>query len=1023
MVLHVADRHGGAGEGELHARAYGRCGGGDERIGVEAIAGDATGEAFVDPRGDAASHAATKAELQADGVIRHAGHDEDRTGDGLGAEGQCGDAADETSVDKLVDVTIEGADLVDEHLFRLDSELGGELGADEDDVFPDRLGHGIRSLGEPAVVGVLTVTRVDARQEAHFEGVERKGRSGEGLDLLGTDSGLGGGEGGTGEDALGEPSGKGFIRSILRQRVEGLADERVGVLVGAGERSEDIELGDRREQRINHRLHRDVDAAQRATVGPALEVVRSSKEGTTRGLHGGGGLVERGAMITEANDRLGGLDGGAEVDVSRSIVSRVTTEDDKSVGRLGGEGSDRQRGGSRCGDILDGGGESLVREEDGALRVSGEMFAGDNEGFALGGLDEVGGAFGHPLGVDVDAGDLALEGSGGGVTRLSEDFGGEENREAGDVRRRGAETVVGGGTGEGESRFDDVETRHLVGLLGRIGAAGGRISAGVFDGRVMRPEEIAVEAQYAAGLGVIRQRAGAENGVGAILGDRRVFDPAGLRVGSLEASDETGTRGRSGRTGKEGEAGTGVGLGGGGETAHERTGGGDGKHRAIGGDGSLRAIRIVHVEHAGLGELRRSSAVGAVARVTFDLGRAVLVRLDEDWLIGELARERGSVVRGDAGNRVLRLLGVRERVIAGFAATGEAETGEAEGGAHEHQELATLDAGDGGGPFDELAFGAGAELGRLVTLLEAAPVRGTGRLAGLGHGVFENFLAHRKRWVGLAVAARAALGRIDLPVVDELRAVRGLRSRRSGLVGEVGDLVDGTQELLGIAVAIEAEGHVERLLLADDDLLVDPAVTLDAAHAAVHVHGVIEVNVVRHLVHLDPADRFAGLHAFLHERERRAVGLHLAMAVPAGAGRRDVGMRRLVHVVVAIAAIETQDRIGSGMEGVVERDGLIRRVSDVQILVRGVLVDRGDDDHSSDEQADEDLQRGGVDGPGEEVATSGRAVEEIEEFAHRVQTNGLAGFLTEEARKAEPLRNPNLSGFSRFSGVAWERNP
>ena len=144
------------------------------------------------------------------------------------------------------------------------------------------------------------------------------------------------------------------------------------------------------------------------------------------------------------------------------------------------------------------------------------------------------------------------------------------------------------------------------------------------------------------------------------------------------------------------------------------------------------------------------------------------------------------------------------------------------------------------------------------------------------------------------------------------------------------------------------------------------------------------------------------------------------MAVPAGVGRRDVRVGRLVDEVMAIAAIETQDGIRSRVEGVVESDRLIRRVSNVQILVRCGLVDRGRDDHARDEQADEDLERGGVDGPGEEVATGCRAVKEFEELAHRVQTNGLAGFLTEEARKAEPLRNPNLSGFSRFSGVAWE---
>ena len=588
---------------------------------------------------------------------------------------------------------------------------------------------------------------MDAREEADFKRVERKGRSGEGLDLLGADGGRGGGEGRTGEDAFGEPGSEGFIRSILRQRVEGLANERMRTLVGTGERSEDVELGDRGKQRVNHRLYRDVNAAERAAVGPALEVMRSGEERTAGSLHGGGGLVERGAMITETDDFLGGLDGGAEVDVGRSIVNRVATEDDEGLGRLGGEGGNRQRRGSRSGDILDGGTEGLVREEDGAMRVSGKMIAGNHEGFALG-LNEVGGAFGDPLGLDVDAGDLALEGSGGGVTCLREDFGGEENRESGDVRGRRAETVIGGGASQREGRFDDVETCHLVGLLGRVGTAGVRIGAGVFDGRVMRPEEIAVEAQHAAGLGVIRQRAGAEDGVGAILRDRRVFNPAGLRVGGLETGDETSAGRRSGWASEKGEAGTGVSLGGGGETAHERTGGGDGKHGAIGGDGSLRAVWIVHVEHAGLGELRGSSAVSAVARITFDLGRAVLVRLDEDRLIGKLARKRGSVVRGDAGNRVLRLLSVRERVVAGLTATSETETGEAEGRTHEHQELATLDGGDGGGSFDELTFGAGTELGRLITLVETAPVRGAGRLAGLDRGVFKDFLAHRKRGGG-----------------------------------------------------------------------------------------------------------------------------------------------------------------------------------------------------------------------------------------------------------------------------------
>jgi hypothetical protein len=70
---------------------------------------------------------------------------------------------------------------------------------------------------------------------------------------------------------------------------------------------------------------------------------------------------------------------------------------------------------------------------------------------------------------------------------------------------------------------------------------------------------------------------------------------------------------------------------------------------------------------------------------------------------------------------------------------------------------------------------------------------------------------------------------------------------------------------------------------------------------------------------------------------------------------------------VAIAAIQTEHGIRTGVEGVVEGHGLIRGVSDVQILVRGVLVDAGDDDGDGDQEADEDLEGDAVDRSAEEV--------------------------------------------------------
>jgi len=80
------------------------------------------------------------------------------------------------------------------------------------------------------------------------------------------------------------------------------------------------------------------------------------------------------------------------------------------------------------------------------------------------------------------------------------------------------------------------------------------------------------------------------------------------------------------------------------------------------------------------------------------------------------------------------------------------------------------------------------------------------------------------------------------------------------------------------------------------------------------------------------------------------------------------------------------------MERVIKSHRLIRRVSDVQILVGGVLIDRCRDDDARDQQADDNLEGGRVNASGEEVPTGSRAVEIFEELAHRVQTKGLTVF-------------------------------
>ena len=560
VILHIADRDSALGNFDLSPRAEGGRRAADKTIDVETIASDATGETFIDARGDAAGDRATEAELHTDRIIGEARHDEDRTLNGIAVDGKFGDVADQATGVELVDITVKRTDLVDDHLRWLDREFSGQLRADENDILPAGLRHRIRGLGEPAVIGIGAIAGVHARQDAYFQRIKRESRGGERLDLLGADGRLGGGEFGMGEHALGEPGGEGFVGGTLRERVERLADERVGVFIGTGERRENVEFGDRREKRVNHRLDGHVGAVDGTAIRPAFEVMRGGEDGSTGSLNQRRGLVERGTEVTEANDLFRGLHSFDEFRVGRSVVGGVATKNDQRVGRLGGKRRDRQRGSRRGGDILDRGTKGLVREEDRAMSVRREVIASDDESGPFR-LHEIGDAFLDPMFVDGDAGDFGLQrGTRRVVTRLGENFGGKKRGERGNMGGRSTETVIGGGAGQREGRFDDVESGHLLSLFSAVGASGGGVGAGVFDSRVVHAQEITVKAQDAASFRIIRQHARTEDGFRAILGDGSVFNPAGLRIDGLKTSHKAGAGRRRRRTGQESKTSAGIGF-------------------------------------------------------------------------------------------------------------------------------------------------------------------------------------------------------------------------------------------------------------------------------------------------------------------------------------------------------------------------------------------------------------------------------------------------------------------------------
>ncbi len=124
----------------------------------------------------------------------------------------------------------------------------------------------------------------------------------------------------------------------------------------------------------------------------------------------------------------------------------------------------------------------------------------------------------------------------------------------------------------------------------------------------------------------------------------------------------------------------------------------------------------------------------------------------------------------------------------------------------------------------------------------------------------------------------------------------GSTASSSRLPGHVGHLLERAQVRLGLAVAVEAEAHGQRLGLLDRGHLVDAPVAGDAADALVHVDGVVEVDEVGNVVDLLPDDGLALEVAAPQRLEQRALVPDLRMAVEAqlrvGNRRRGASDRR-----------------------------------------------------------------------------------------------------------------------------------
>lgn len=142
----------------------------------------------------------------------------------------------------------------------------------------------------------------------------------------------------------------------------------------------------------------------------------------------------------------------------------------------------------------------------------------------------------------------------------------------------------------------------------------------------------------------------------------------------------------------------------------------------------------------------------------------------------------------------------------------------------------------------------------------------------------------------------------DVPLLSELLADFFLIRRRFPI--HVVNLVERPQNLLRIAVAIDAPFHQQRIGLENQRHLIDGTVAGRASHALVHVDAVIEVREIGKPVHFYPADRSVGSIALANRFEVPCVVKENRVAIHAGFCRRNSSRLGSFHGRVAVAAVD-----------------------------------------------------------------------------------------------------------------------
>jgi hypothetical protein len=152
------------------------------------------------------------------------------------------------------------------------------------------------------------------------------------------------------------------------------------------------------------------------------------------------------------------------------------------------------------------------------------------------------------------------------------------------------------------------------------------------------------------------------------------------------------------------------------------------------------------------------------------------------------------------------------------------------------------------------------------------------------------------------MATLTRFGRFDVPLLSEAHSNVEPTFAIGRLPVKIQDLFSRPDVRGRISVTLEAPRHAERFCMVNDDHLIHFAVTRFATYAALNVHGVVEIGVVRQLVDLLPAKGPIGIPRLTQFDEQRTLRLDVQMTIHARFSRRHIRMGRLINVRVTVQA-------------------------------------------------------------------------------------------------------------------------